>query len=180
MMQFSRPKKSLAAALDPFKRRESPASEYMTRGEGPSGTVPPPSANRFDPAYYRTHDPVSFVAPDAQSVVSQAITNNMPILPGSAFARGKPAYSGYASSIVSQQPTETASLADRSTIGYSQYDRLNGHPAEMPRPRRRLSAGSLAPSDAPTASMYKYSYKAGDDISDTQSVVTSQAGVTDF
>lgn len=177
MMQFSRPKKSLAAALDPFKRREAPASEYLSRGE-PAGTVPPPSANRFDPAYYRTHDAVSFVAHDAQSVVSQAITNNMPILPGSAFARGKPAYSGYASSIISQQPIDTASVTDRSTIGYSQFDRLNN--GEMPRPRRRLSAGSLAPSDAPTASMYKYDYKAGDDVSDTQSVITSQAGVTDF
>ena len=179
MMQFSRPKKSLAAALDPFKRREAPASEYLNQRAEPAGTVPPPSANRFDPAYYRTHDPVSFVAPDAQTVVSQAITNNMPILPGTSFAKGRPAYSGYAGSIASQMPADTSSLAG-STIGYSQFDRLNGHAGDMPRPRRRLSGGSLAPSDAPTASMYKYDYKAGDDMSDTQSIATSQAGVTDF
>lgn len=178
MIQFSRPKKSLAAALDPFKRRDAPASEYLSRHE-PSATVPPPAANRFDPAYYRTHEPVSFVAPDAQSIASQAITNNVPILPGSAFARGRPTYGGYASSIASQQPIDTASLAGQSSIGYSQFDRLDGHSGDQVRPRqRRLSAGSLAPSDAPTASMYGYNYKAGDD--DTRSVVTSQAGVTDF
>lgn len=181
MMQFSRPKKSLAAALDPFKRREAPASEYLNQRGESAGTVPPPASNRFDPAYYRTHDPISFVAPDTQSVVSQAITNNMPILPGTTFTRGRPAYSAYAGSISSQMPIDTNSQADnRSTIGYSQFDRLNGHADDMPKLRRRLSGGSLAPSDAPTASMYRYDYKAGDDMSDTQSIATTQAGVTDF
>lgn len=173
MIQFSKPKKTLAAALDPFRQREAPAAEYLAKTG--SGTVPPPGSSRFDPAFYRTHDadsPTHHVSGpyDAQPVP------NLPILPGSTFAKGKGTYGGYASSIVSQQPVDSGSVASQSNIGYSQYDRLGDQP--QPRPRRRLSIGSLAPSDAPTASMYGYGYKAGDD--DTQSVATSQAGVTDF
>lgn len=44
--------------------------------------------------------------------------------------------------------------------------------------RRRLSVGSMAQSDAPTASMYAYGYKTGDD--ETSSIAPSQAGMTEF
>ena len=177
MIQFSRPKKSLASALDPFRRHESAANEYMEKGR-----IPGPVPSRFDPAYYRTHDPSSFVPADAQSVVSQAVTT-FPIFPNGAGlgTKGK-TYTGYASSIVSQQPGDSASVTDgglapatrASSIAYSQYDRL---PNGDSKGRRRLSVGSMATSDAPTASMY-YGYKAGDD--DAQSIAPSQAGMTEF
>jgi regulator of nonsense transcripts 1 len=173
MIQFSRPKKSLAAALDPFRRHESAANEFLDKGR-----VPGPAPSRFDPAYYRTHDSLSgFIPNDAQSVVSQAISA-FPNLP-----KGK-SYTGYASSVVSQQLTEATNPAIPS-IGYSQFDRL---PAGMAadqnglaggaKARRRLSFSSVAPSDAPTASMYAFGYKAGDD--DAQSIAPSQAGMTEF
>jgi regulator of nonsense transcripts 1 len=168
MIQFSRPKKSLAAALDPFRRREAPASEYLSKpGEA---TVPPPASNPFDPTYYRTHEAAGFVPMDSQSVISQAVTN--------AQSKGRAGYAGYAGSVVSQATFDTASVIDQSIMGHSQYDRLADQPIDFARPRRRLSGGSLAPSDAPTASVYGFGYKAGED--DTRSVATSQAGVTDF
>jgi regulator of nonsense transcripts 1 len=192
MIQFSRPKKSLQAAMDPFRRHETSANEFLDKGR-----VPPPSAgagatSRFDPAYYRTHDPISYVPADAQSVVSQAISS-FPLSTHFPAGKGR-TYTGYASSVISQQPGETASIADSasviggaalpsSRVAFSQYDRLPGHPngsgaVGEGRVRRRLSIGSIAQSDAPTASMYAYGYKAGDD--DAQSIAPSQAGVTDF
>ena len=180
MIQFSRPKKSLAAALDPFRRHETAASEFFDKGR-----VPGPAPSRFDPAYYRTHDPNSFVPPDAQSVVSQAVTPGFPLFPAGAGGKVK-SYTGYASSIVSQQPDAANGLngglapqTKNSSIAFSQYDRLPtpGATNGDGKGRRRLSVGSLAPSDAPTASMY-HGYKAGDD--DAQSIAPSQAGMTEY
>lgn len=175
MIQFSRPKKSLASALDPFRRHETAANEYLDKGR-----VPGPAPSRFDPAYYRTHDPTSRIPPDAQSVVSQAVSA-IPLFPngGGLGTKGK-TYTGYASSIVSQQPGDNSSTADGalappnrvSSIAFSQYDRLPNGNGES-KGRRRLSIGS----EAPTASMYS-GYKAGDD--DTQSIAPSQAGLTEF
>ena len=177
MIQFSRPKKSLASALDPFKRHESAANEYMDKGR-----VPGPAPSRFDPSYYRTHDSLAgFIPADAQSVVSQAVSA-FPLMP-----KGK--YPGYASSVVSQQPDGTSAAP---SIAFSQFDRLpagmdpgkpglggRGGRGGMGGPgRRRLSFSSVAPSDAPTASMYAFGYKAGDD--DAQSIAPSQAGMTEF
>ena len=171
MIQFSRPKKSLASALDPFRRHKTTANEYLDRGR-----VPGPATSRFDPAYYRTHDPVSFVPTDAQSVISQAVSA-FPIFPNGVGTKGK-TYTGYASSVISQQPdivsvVDGAPASRASTIAFSQYDRLPGES----KGRRRLSIGSMAQSEAPTASIY-YGYKAGDD--DTQSIAPSQAGMTEF
>lgn len=91
-------------------------------------------------------------------------------------------YTGYASSVVSQQPpTESDAVSQAGSIAgrvtYNQFDRLPGDPP-MGAGRRRLSIGSVAQSDAPTASMYAYGYKAGDD--DAQSVAPSQAGMTEY
>lgn len=177
MIQFSRPKKSLASALDPFRRHETAAGEYLDKGR-----VPGPAPSRFDPAYYRTHDALTgFIPNDAQSVVSQAI---------SAFPlpKGK-SYTGYASSVVSQQLADAPVAGNNGLgqIGYNQFDRLpagltgdsNGlGVGGVKGGRRRGSFGSIAPSEAPTASMYAFGYKAGDD--DTQSIAPSQAGMTEF
>ncbi|WVQ95569.1 hypothetical protein IAU59_002666 [Kwoniella sp. CBS 9459] len=178
MIQFSRPKKSLAAAMDPFKRRESPAHEYLDKN---AGRVPGPAAGRFDPSYYRTHNSMSFVPPDAQSVVSQAITNSgFPMFPSG--SKGK-TYTGYASSVVSQQPTDggASSLAPPRGIGYSQFDRIGEQVPLGPGAGvggglkgRRGSFGS----EAASASMYAYGYKGGED--DMMSVAPSQAGMTEF
>ncbi|KAK8850599.1 hypothetical protein IAR55_004518 [Kwoniella newhampshirensis] len=178
MIQFSRPKKSLAAAMDPFKAREAPASEYLDK---PAGRVPGPAAGRFDPAYYRTHNAMSFVPPDAQSVVSQALTSSsaFPLFPGG--NKGK-SYTGYASSVISQQPTDTLALPRDGNgngngvggIGYSQFDRLGGVGAQHDKGGRRMSIGS----EAASASMYAYGYKGGED--DVQSIAPSQAGMTEF
>ncbi|WVW80767.1 hypothetical protein I302_102753 [Kwoniella bestiolae CBS 10118] len=175
MMQFSRPKKSLAAAMDPFKRRESPAGEYMDKN---IGRVPGPAAGRFDPSYYRTHNTLSFVPSDSQSVISQAITNSaFPLFPPGG---SKPkTYTGYASSVISQQPTDSGIPTNGNSkgnltpgiggIGYSQFDRLGGG-------KRRGSFGS----EAASASMYAYGYKGGDGEDDNMSVAPSQAGMTEF
>ncbi|KAK4689260.1 regulator of nonsense transcripts 1, partial [Tremellales sp. Uapishka_1] len=174
MIQFSRPKKSLASAMDPYRRFETPAGEYMDKAR-----VPPPAPSRFDPAFYRTHDPVSYIpSSDAQSVVSQAF----PLAP---FGKGK-TYTGYASSVISQQPDMNGSAAP--SIASSQYDRLPpmngngiangiGNGNGQDRHRRRLSIGSVTPSDTASASMYGYGYKGEEDAI---SIAPSQSGVTDF
>lgn len=91
-------------------------------------------------------------------------------------------YSGYASSVISQQPPDSMGLAPAmssraSSIAYSQYDRL---PAAAPEKhvgmgQRKLSIGSITPSDAVSS----YGYKAGVD-DDARSIAPSQAGVTEF
>ena len=136
----------------------------------------PAPVGRFDSTFYR--GPITSGKRDNASVVSQAISLpfqgvGLDMLPGK-----NKTYTGYASSIVSQQPP---SEIDGPTnghrgMGYSQYDRLPEASGQM---RRRLSAGSVTPSDAPTASMYAFNYKAGDDDAQS-SVAPSQAGVTDF
>lgn len=136
--------------------------------------------SRFDPAYYRTHDTISYAPPDAQSVVSQAVTQSFPL---SAFPGKKMSYTGYASSVISQQPPESiapgaAPMSSRaSSIAYSQYDRLPAPPPEkkLGMGRRKLSIGSITPSDAVSS----YGYKAGAD-DDARSIAPSQAGVTEF
>lgn len=153
-----------------------------------------PAPSRFDPAYYRTHDAISYVPADAQSVVSQALTQSFPLaahpFPGAGPGGRKSTYTGYASSVISQQPADGAGdhltsghalapMSSRaSSIAYSQFDRLPPGPALDKKPTglgpRRLSIGSITPSDAVSS----YGYKAGDD--DTQSIAPSQAGMTEF
>ncbi|OWZ30190.1 ATP-dependent helicase [Cryptococcus neoformans c45] len=204
MVQFSRPKKSLAAAMDPFKRRETSAVEFLSKNIGHGQGGQSAAASRFDPAYYRTHNPLSFIPPDAQSVVSQAMTSSAFPLFGSVGGvsgggggggggggvgghGGKnKTYTGYASSVVSQQPMDggTASAVLPPRAGQSQFDRfanvvgagggVGGVGVGSVGKGRRLSIGS----EAASASMYAYGYKAGED--DTQSIAPSQAGMTEF
>lgn len=124
--------------------------------------------------------------------MSQAISS-FPL--NSALPQGKnKTYTGYASSVISQQPagygisdsdavSQAGSILPGSRVTYNQFDRLPG--GAMPTNgtglgggRRRLSVGSMAQSDAPTASMYAYGYKTGDD--ETSSIAPSQAGMTEF
>lgn len=95
-------------------------------------------------------------------------------------------YTGYASSVVSQQPMDggTASAVLPPRAGQSQFDRfanvvgagggVGGVGVGSMGKGRRLSIGS----EAASASMYAYGYKAGED--DTQSIAPSQAGMTEF
>lgn len=177
----------------------------MGHGQGQSA-----AANRFDPAYYRTHNPLSFIPSDAQSVVSQAMTSSaFPLFGGVGGGVGgggggkNKTYTGYASSVVSQQPIDggNASAFAPPRAGQSQFDRFasivgsagsagsagaggagvgagggggGGGGNVMMGKGRRLSIGS----EAASASMYAYGYKAGED--DTQSIAPSQAGMTEF
>ncbi|OWT41219.1 ATP-dependent helicase [Cryptococcus neoformans Bt1] len=200
MVQFSRPKKSLAAAMDPFKRRETSAVEFLSKNIGHGQGGQSAAASRFDPAYYRTHNSLSFIPPDAQSVVSQAMTSsafplfgNVGGVSGGGGVGGvgghggkNKTYTGYASSVVSQQPMDggTASAILPPRAGQSQFDRFAnvvgaggggvGVGVGSVGKGRRLSIGS----EAASASMYAYGYKAGED--DTQSIAPSQAGMTEF
>lgn len=199
MMQFSKPRKTLSRAMESFRRFEPPANDYAEKGELrllPHKLTPAtrggPAPSRFDPAYYRTHDAISYVPADAQSVVSQALTQSFPLAahPYPGAVPRKSTYTGYASSVISQQPADPtadplgtghalAPMSSRaSSIAYSQFDRLPPGPALDKKPaglgQRRLSIGSITPSDAVSS----YGYKAGDD--DTQSIAPSQAGVTEF
>ncbi|OXC64563.1 hypothetical protein AYX13_06091 [Cryptococcus neoformans] len=200
MVQFSRPKKSLAAAMDPFKRRETSAVEFLSKNIGHGQGGQSAAASRFDPAYYRTHNPLSFIPPDAQSVVSQAMTSsafplfgNVGGVSGGGGVGGvgghggkNKTYTGYASSVVSQQPMDggTASAILPPRAGQSQFDRfanvvgagggVGGVGVGSVGKGRRLSIGS----EAASASMYAYGYKAGED--DTQSIPPSQAGMKEF
>ncbi|EKC98873.1 hypothetical protein A1Q2_06844 [Trichosporon asahii var. asahii CBS 8904] len=189
MMQFSKPRKTLSRAMESFRRFEPPANDYAEKNARGG-----PAPSRFDPAYYRTHDAISYVPADAQSVVSQALTQSFPLAahpyPGAGPGGRKSTYTGYASSVISQQPADgapdplgtghaLAPMSSRaSSIAYSQFDRLPPGPALDKKPaglgQRRLSIGSITPSDAVSS----YGYKAGDD--DTQSIAPSQAGVTEF
>ena len=172
MIQFSRPKKSLAAALDPFRRYDTATADSLDKGR-----VPGPAPSRFDSFYRNGVSGGIPPPPDAQSVVSQAITAAYPQLPKIK------SYAAYASSVISQQQGDNVSVAGGTapSIAFSQFDRLpigNGHSNGDGRRGRRLSFGSLAPSDAPSG-MYGYGYKAGVD-DDAQSVTTTQAGLTEF
>ncbi len=62
MIQFSRPKKTLQAAMDPFRRFETSASELFDKGK-----VPAPAPSRFDPSYYRHARSAQLCTGDAQS-----------------------------------------------------------------------------------------------------------------
>lgn len=193
MVQFSRPKKSLAAAMDPFKRRETSAAEFLSKNVGHGhgqGHGQSSVTSRFDPAYYRTHNPLSFIPPDAQSVVSQALTSSaFPLFgaEGGGVGGKNKTYTGYASSVISQQPMDSGTAQGHRVAGQSQFDRFAnvggdnmmgmgmGNMMGMGMGKgRRLSIGS----EAASASMYAYGYKAGED--DTQSIAPSQAGMTEF
>ncbi|KAG5221017.1 Regulator of nonsense transcript [Salix suchowensis] len=160
----------------------------------PSGRSGTPS--RFDASFYRTHDALSYIPSDVQSLRSQATySSGVPMFAATGYLnanipRGvngakRSAYGSYASSIISQDAgpnTDTGSVvgsavsvSDRlgPSVTYNQSDRL----------RRRTSFSSVAgASDMGSLSQYDYKSQDGTaDIDDMRSQYNgTQSGVTVF
>ncbi|KAJ7766679.1 hypothetical protein B0H16DRAFT_370127 [Mycena metata] len=92
MIQFSKPRRTLAKSMDQFRRHETNARDYIN---GPAGAgamsdgwllflSPLPfltlrfsgrrsgTPSRFDASFYRTHDALGYIPSDVQSLRSQA------------------------------------------------------------------------------------------------------------
>lgn len=217
MIQFSKPRKSLAKSMDQFRRHETNARDYLAMTNNAmmdrkyhgrpsvsliandvlatatmsrrSGTP-----SRFDASFYRTHDALSYIPSDVQSLRSQATySSGLPVFgaPGP-FGPGMPRVPGvgkrstysYASSIVSQDVgpsvTDNGSVVggDRGSnvnIAYSQSDRL----------RRRSSFGSASVTgQSDLGSLSQFDYKSQDDGNDMDDMKSqyagTQSGVTVF
>ena len=192
MIQFSKPRRALNKSLDQFRRHEVNAKDLLGGSSGRSGTP-----SRFDASFYRTHDPLGYIPSDVQSLRSQATySSGLPMFAatGGPFGQGmqrssngqkRSVYSGYASSIISQDvgPSslgDTGSVVDgiapserASSVAYSQSDRL----------RRRGSLSSMAgASDLGSLSQFDYkSQEDSADLDDMKSQYTgTQSGVTVF
>lgn len=210
MIQFSKPKKTLNKAMEQFRRFEPTANDPMSAAPGPPEresnvlvaahvlmccfiAAVPAAASRFDASFYRTHDPVGYIQPDAQSVVSQffaggpgASSRNGPFMPPHLVAGRRGAgngtngisgtYSSYATSLISQGPASVAGSAAPS-ITSTQFGRL--HPGGQGNGVRTggTTDGGYRGMMSDTASEYS-SYKADDDAMTTYT--QSQAGVTEY
>ncbi|GHJ90272.1 hypothetical protein NliqN6_6674 [Naganishia liquefaciens] len=207
MIQFSKPKKSLNKAMEQFRRFESPANEAMLSAQpAPVEPAVPAAASRFDASFYRTHDPVGYIQPDAQSVVSQFFgggTGGMPrnsqanpFLPphlvagrrGTANgANGMPGpYSSYTQSIISQQQHDTASVAGSTVssqmprLSRTQFDRYRqSDEGNGTRAAGTTDGGYGRSVMGSSVSESDYSYKGGDEDA-SSTYTTSQAGVTEY
>jgi len=200
MIQFSKPRR-VFGKTDQYRRHEMSAKELLsgvalsTDNSRPSGTP-----SRFDAAFYRSHDPLAYISPDAQSVKSQGPyssgLSNFTAAAGSfhgSFTQNgqrtngtkRAGFGGYASSVISQDigasSIDTNSVTGASTapsersvanITYSQSDRL----------RRRLSQSSAGVSDH--GSHFALDYKSQADSIDLDDMRTqcnqSQSGCTEF
>ncbi|EKM82374.1 hypothetical protein AGABI1DRAFT_111018 [Agaricus bisporus var. burnettii JB137-S8] len=200
MIQFSKPRKSLAKSMDQFRRHETNARDYLAMTNNammdPTATMSRRSGtpSRFDASFYRTHDALSYIPSDVQSLRSQATySSGLPVFgaPGP-FGPGMPRVPGvgkrstysYASSIVSQDAgpsvTDNSSVVggDRGSnvnIAYSQSDRL----------RRRSSFGSASVTgQSDLGSLSQFDYKSQDDGNDMDDMKSqyagTQSGVTVF
>jgi regulator of nonsense transcripts 1 len=190
MIQFSKPRRSLVKSMDQFRRHETAAKDFLSGGR--SGTP-----SRFDASFYRTHDALSFIPSDVQSLRSQATySSGLPMFAtGGSFGPGasrgangakRSTYGSYASSIISQDAGPSSIPDNASIVGsavgpsernmgmtYSQSDRL----------RRRTSFSSIAgASDA--GSLSQYDYKSQDEATDMDDMKSqyagTQSGVTVF
>ncbi|KAF4576358.1 hypothetical protein EYR40_000596 [Pleurotus pulmonarius] len=197
MIQFSKPRGSLAKSMDQFRRHETNARDYLTTPSlgmmdgGRSGTP-----SRFDASFYRTHDALSYIPSDVQSLRSQATYSSgvpmfaatgylNPNIPRGVNGAKRSAYGSYASSIISQDAgpnTDTGSVvgsavsvSDRSgpSVTYNQSDRL----------RRRTSFSSVAGA-SDMGSLSQYDYKSQDGTADMDDMKSqyngTQSGVTVF
>jgi regulator of nonsense transcripts 1 len=205
MIQFSKPKRSLNKAMDPFRRHEVSAKEAMSNGSGFDGEFSTglsysisnshkgrdSGPSRFDSSFYRSHDALSYIPSDTQSLKSQATySSGLPAFSGTSGpfntnSRGgggskRSTYGGYASSIISQDirpsaPSDAASVIGSqapsehaSSIAFSQSDRI----------RRRASFSST--SDMGSLSTYDYkSQEESGDLDDMRSQY-STSGITEF
>jgi regulator of nonsense transcripts 1 len=151
MIQFSKPRRPFDRNAN-TNRFQHDARDVFASGLN-SGSSTPGLPSRFDSSFYRTHDAISSIPSDAQSVRSQATySSGLPTFSqaGSAYPssmkRGGPA-STYASSTFSQDLLSSAdgasvrgddasSIANggvpgsgmssaASSVGYSQADRIS-------------------------------------------------------
>ncbi|KAF9053236.1 AAA domain-containing protein [Panaeolus papilionaceus] len=197
MIQFSKPRRSLAKSMDQFRRHETNARDYL---QASAPALPTDSLSRrsgtpsrFDASFYRTHDAIGYIPSDVQSLRSQATySSGLPMFSAqSPFATGgiprgvngtKRSTYSYASSIVSQDAgpsvTDASSVVGApgaNNIAYSQSDRL----------RRRTSFGSASVAgQSDFAGMSQYDYKSQDETADLDDMKSqyagTQSGVTVF
>jgi regulator of nonsense transcripts 1 len=167
MMQFPKPRRPLQKPGDLMARHR----HDLGGGDGYGSHGGREVGRGGEVGFFRTHDPMSFIPSDAQSVTSLGTQATYP----SAHLGGL--HGAYASSIVSQDVDEesVAGGAASASITYSQSDRL----------QRRLSLGSIgAGSDATSLDNYKGDadyYGAGDDDgASTFSAAISQSSFTTF
>ncbi|KAJ8517197.1 hypothetical protein ONZ45_g5573 [Pleurotus djamor] len=197
MIQFSKPRRSLAKSMEQFRRHETNARDYLaTPSLGMMDGVRSGTPSRFDASFYRTHDALGYIPSDVQSLRSQATYSSgvpmfaatgylNPNIPRGANGAKRSTYGSYASSIISQDAgpnADTASVVGSTiststrpgpSVTYNQSDRL----------RRRSSFSSVA-GTSELGSVSQYDYKSQDgttDIDDVKSQYNgTQSGVTVF
>jgi regulator of nonsense transcripts 1 len=190
MIQLSKPRRALAKPTDAFKRHEVNARDLLGNGYG-DGDKRSGTPSRFDASFYRTHDQLGYIPPDAQSLKSQATySSGLPLYSGmngpfggmqrSSNGIKRSAYGSYASSVISQDAGGDGSSIAPTTSGagsvaYSQADRL----------QRRLSYSSSVAGTSDLLSGSQYDYKSSiDDASDMDDMKSQYApttsGITSF
>ncbi|SJX60274.1 probable NAM7-nonsense-mediated mRNA decay protein [Sporisorium reilianum f. sp. reilianum] len=177
MMQFPKPRRPLQKPGDLMARhRHDLAGGVDGYGASRGGRLPDGGSKgeSNELGFFRTHDPMSYIPSDAQSVTSLGTQATYP----SAHSSVGGAHGPYASSIVSQD-VDTESLAGSTappaSITYSQSDRLH----------RRLSLSSMGgASDLTSLDNYKgdgsYFGAQDDDAGSTFSAAISQSSFTTF
>lgn len=176
MMQFPKPRRPLQKPGDLMARHRHDMvgvdGYSASRGGRFADAGGKGGANQ--PGFFRTHDAMSYIPSDAQSVTSLGTQATYP----SAHLSVSGLHGAYASSIVSQD-VDTESLAGSTappvSITYSQSDRLH----------RRLSLSSMSgASDATSIDNYKgdgsYVGAHDDDAGSTFSAAISQSSFTTF
>ncbi|GAC97823.1 DNA-binding protein SMUBP-2 [Pseudozyma hubeiensis SY62] len=176
MMQFPKPRRPLQKPGDLMARHRHDLIGGDGYGASRSGRLPDAGAGGGSSqlGFFRTHDPMSYIPSDAQSVTSLGTQATYPSAHLSMGGMQGP----YASSIVSQDvDTESlaGSTAPSASITYSQSDRLH----------RRLSLSSMGgASDVTSIDNYKGdgSFVGGhdDDAGSTFSAAISQSSFTTF
>ncbi|SPO20803.1 probable NAM7 - nonsense-mediated mRNA decay protein, ATP-dependent RNA helicase [Ustilago trichophora] len=183
MVQFPKPRRPLQKPGDLMARHRHDLAGPDGYGPSRSGRLPDMNAEADTMArlgtndlnFFRTHDPMSYIPSDAQSVTSLGTQATYP----SAHLSVGSMHGPYASSIVSQD-VDTESLAGSTaasaSITYSQSDRLH----------RRMSLSSMGgASDLTSLDNYKGEGGFGgggqdDDAASTFSAAISQSSFTTF
>ena len=189
LIQLSKPRRTLIKSMEPFRRHETSARDYLSAVPGPNlpgGRSGTPS--RFDASFYRSHDSLGYIPSDMQSVRSQATySSGIPMFAGTGGPFGSTRSNGvkrasYASSIISQDAGPTTdsgsvvgSVSGGPSLAFSQSDRL----------RRRGSFGSASVTGtSDIGSVSQYDYKSQDDLGDMDDMKSqytgTQSGVTVF
>jgi regulator of nonsense transcripts 1 len=206
MIQFSKPRRSLNKSMEPFRRFETDARDFLGRSStGPSGTP-----SRFDATFYRTHDAMGYIGADQTSQRAQApYAAGLPMFPAGPYGGGgggpgnnsaragakRGAYGGYAASIISQDhgghgggsvyggPADTASVVGSALGGPApSTSSIAYSQSDRLRRGRRGSGSSSWAGTSELGSVSGYDYKSTDDGADddvkSQYTAQSQAGVT--